>query len=287
MQWVRTRTSDIAVSVGIHVTEFCSEDMGDIKVLYLPGSCHIYLSIDDACDVKLLRINFQGTRVSSPFPKLAATWRPPPTGRRALVSSPHLVSWRAWEKKLMHVGAWSPAFLLQGLATAGGIRSGLCLRVVCFASSALVQGAWDWEWVYGILSALLWTRAGISFALPGLSFILQPGFEQQYSWPLGLRLCHSLLSVTLLIQDSSNCHWLDVLQSLVFTEYRASEHEAGIQAHRRTSPCELDILNSESWVWLPGSVTSLGLVSASLSWIMEWEQFFPYIPVMRIQWNIL
>ena len=60
----------------------------------------------------------------------------------------------------------------------------------------------------------------------------------------------------------------------MFTEYKASEHEAGIQAHRRTSPRELDILNSESWVWLPGSVTSLGLVSESLSWIMEWEQFF-------------
>lgn len=43
---------------------------------------------------------------------------------------------------------------------------------------------------------------GISFALPGLSFLLQPGFERQYSWPSDLRLCHSLLPVTLLIQDS-------------------------------------------------------------------------------------
>ena len=78
MQWVRTRSSDIEVSVGIHVTEFCNEDTGDIKVLYLPGSCRVYLSIDDACDVKLFRINFQGTRVSSPVPKPAATWRHPP-----------------------------------------------------------------------------------------------------------------------------------------------------------------------------------------------------------------
>ena len=225
MQWVRTRSSDIEVSVGIHVTEFCNEDTGDIKVLYLPGSCRVYLSIDDACDVKLFRINFQGTRVSSPVPKPAATWRHPPdrhththTGRRALVSSPHLVSWWVWEKGLMHVETWSAPFLLRGLVTAGGTHFGLCLCVVCFSSPALVQGAWGREWVYWILSALLWGRSGISFALPGLSFILQPGFEQQYSWPLDLRLCHSFVSVTLLIQDSGRLSLLG--RASIFSVHR-------------------------------------------------------------------
>lgn len=131
------------------MTEFCNEDTGDIQVLYLPGSCCVYLSIDDACDVKLLRINFQETRVSSPFPKPAATWRHPPpprprpqhTGRRALISSPHLVSWWVWEKEVIHVGTWSPPLLLRELVTAGGTHFGLCLCVVCFVSPALVQGA--------------------------------------------------------------------------------------------------------------------------------------------------
>ena len=123
------------------MTEFCKEDTGDIKVLCLPGSCRGYLSIDDACDVKLFRINFQGTRVFSPFPKPAATWRHPlgqthtHTGRRALVSSPHLVSWWVWEKGLMRVGTWSAPFLLRGLVTAGGTLWSVSLCGVFFKPS--------------------------------------------------------------------------------------------------------------------------------------------------------
>lgn len=208
MQWVRTRSSDIEFSVGIHVTEFCKEDKGDIKVLCLPGSCRVYLSIDDACDVKLFRINFQGTRVFSPFPKPAATWRHPLRQTHTHTQGDGLSSlpltwwvggfgrrdWCVWELGLLPFS--SGGWWLQEE------HSGLCLCVVCFSSPALVQGAWGREWVYWILSALLWGRSGISFALPGLSFVLQPGFEQWYSWPLDLRLCHSFLSVTFLIQDS-------------------------------------------------------------------------------------
>ena len=91
-------------------------------MLDLTGSHGVYLNADCACDIKLLRVNFQGTRVSSPFLLLL------PHGGAPILASvfPSLGGLVSLGEASSVSGSLGPPFLLWGLQEAHTL---LCVSV--------------------------------------------------------------------------------------------------------------------------------------------------------------
>lgn len=146
----------------------------------------VYLSIDDACDVKLLRINFQETRFlphsrnrllhgGTPPP------RPPPPNTQETGS--HLFPSTS-SGELVGLGEGSDACgnLVPPLAPpgAGDCRGNTLWSVsLCGVFCKPSTGARCLRPRVRLLDTerIAVGRVGISFALPGLSFLLQPGLS--------------------------------------------------------------------------------------------------------------
>lgn len=87
------------------MTKSCDEDGIIVNALYLPGSGHVCLNTYCAYDIKLLRVYFTGSDVSSPLLMLPVMGRGPQGGTApGLCLPPHLLGWRVSEEKVVALG---------------------------------------------------------------------------------------------------------------------------------------------------------------------------------------